>query len=86
MPDSIMYQPEETFVVLETNQPEYFLSAPELFEKLKAVLAEFEGILPPDLQRFPTLDAQAKHLMDTGCDFNIDSDRYLQWYAVRLEK
>jgi Protein CHLORORESPIRATORY REDUCTION 7 len=86
MPDSLMYQSEDTFVVLETNQPEYFLSAPELFEKLKAVLAAFQDELPPDLQRFPTLEGQTKHLMDTGCDFNIDSDHYLQWYAVRLEK
>jgi hypothetical protein len=86
MPDSLMYQSEETFVVLETNQPEYFMSAPELFEKLKAVLTQFQDDLPPDLQRFPTLEAQTKHLMDTGCDFKIDSDHYLQWYAVRLEK
>jgi hypothetical protein len=86
MPDSLMYQSEDTFVVLETNQPEYFLSAPELFEKLKAVLAAFQDELPPDLQGFPTLEGQTKHLMDTGCDFNIDSDHYLQWYAVRLEK
>jgi Protein CHLORORESPIRATORY REDUCTION 7 len=86
MPDSLMYQSEETFMVLETNQPEYFLSAPELFEKLKAVLAQLQDNLPTDLQRFPTLEAQTKHLMDTGCDFNIDSDHYLQWYVVRLEK
>jgi Protein CHLORORESPIRATORY REDUCTION 7 len=86
MPDSLMYQSEETFVVLETNQPEYFLSAPELFEKLKAVVAQIQDNLPPDLQRFPTLEAQTRHLMDTSCDFNIDSDHYLQWYVVRLEK
>jgi hypothetical protein len=86
MPDSLMYQSEDTFVVLETNQPEYFLSAAELFEKLKAVLAQVQDNLPQDLQRLPTLDAQTKHLMDTGCDFNIDSDHYLQWYVVRLEK
>ncbi|MEO6860346.1 MAG: chlororespiratory reduction protein 7, partial [Microcoleus sp.] len=28
---------EDTFVVLETNQPEQFLTAAELLEKLKAV-------------------------------------------------
>jgi Protein CHLORORESPIRATORY REDUCTION 7 len=86
MPDSLMYQPEETYVVLETNQPEYFLSAPELFEKLKSVLSQHQDDLPPDLQQFSSLDAQTRHLMETGCDFNLDSDRYLQWYAVRLEK
>ncbi|MCG9889548.1 MAG: chlororespiratory reduction protein 7 [Thermosynechococcaceae cyanobacterium MS004] len=86
MPDSLMYQSEETYVVLETNQPEYFLSAAELLEKLKAVLAQHPDSLPPDLHRFSTLEAQAKHLMETGCDFNLDSDHYLQWYVVRLEK
>lgn len=86
MPDSLMYQPEEMYVVLETNQPEYFLSAPELFDKLKLVLAQHQDDLPPDLQRFATLETQTKHLMETGCDFSLDSDHYLQWYAVRLEK
>ena len=31
---------EDTFVVLETNQSEQFLTAAELLEKLKAVLTE----------------------------------------------
>lgn len=37
MPDPLMYQ-QDDFVVLETNQPEQFLTASELLEKLKSVL------------------------------------------------
>jgi Protein CHLORORESPIRATORY REDUCTION 7 len=86
MPNALMYIPEDTFVVLETNQPECFLSAVELLEKLKGVLAACQQDLPPDLQKFPSIEAQAQHLMQTGCEFDLDSDHYLQWYVVRLEK
>ncbi len=87
MPNALMYIPEDTFVVLETNKPECFLSAAELLEKLKGVLAAVrQQDLPPDLQKFPSIDAQAQHLMQTGCEFDLDSDHYLQWYVVRLEK
>lgn len=86
MPDTLMYQPEETFVVLETDRPEDFLSAAELLEKLKGILENRQNNLPPDLQKITSLDAQAQHLMKTGCDFDLGPDRYLQWYVVRLEK
>ena len=86
MPNALMYIPEDTFVVLETNKPECFLSAAELLEKLKGVLSTCQQDLPPDLQKFPSIDAQAQHLMQTGCEFDLDSDHYLQWYVVRLEK
>ncbi len=86
MPDSLMYQPEENFVVLETGQPEYFLTAAELFEKLRTVLSQHQDELSPDLIQFSTLEEQTRHLMSTGCDFNLDPDHDLQWYAVRLEK
>lgn len=86
MPNALMYIPEDTFVVLESNQTECFLSAAELLEKLKGVLANCQNDLPPDLQKFPSIEAQAQHLMQTGCEFDLDSDHYLQWYVVRLEK
>lgn len=84
MPDPIMYQ-EDAYVVLEPNQPEQFLTAAELLEKLKAVLAQ-QDELPPDLQPFDSLDAQAKHLMETACAFDVAPGQYLQWFVVRLEK
>jgi Protein CHLORORESPIRATORY REDUCTION 7 len=72
MADSLIYQ-EDHFVVLETNQPEEFLTADEMLEKLRSILAQRQDRLPPDLQKFSTVTEQAQHL-------------YLQWYAVRLEK
>ncbi|NJM74472.1 MAG: chlororespiratory reduction protein 7 [Acaryochloridaceae cyanobacterium RU_4_10] len=86
MPDTLMYQPEETFVVLETDRPEVFLSSTELLGKLKDILANRQNNLPADLQKIESLEAQAQHLMQTGCDLDLGPDRYLQWYVVRLEK
>lgn len=85
MPDALMYD-EDTFVVLETYQPEQFMTVAELLEKLKSVLSESQDNLPHDLQRFTTLEEQAQYLIDTSCDLNLKPGQYLQWYAVRLEK
>ncbi len=85
MPDALMYD-EDTFVVLETYQPEQFMTVAELLEKLKSVLSASQDNLPQDLQRFTTLEEQAQYLIDTSCDLNLKPGQYLQWYAVRLEK
>ncbi|MEC4813206.1 MAG: chlororespiratory reduction protein 7 [Scytonema sp. PMC 1069.18] len=86
MPNSLMYS-QDNFVVLETNQPEQFLTAAELFEKLKGILQNIESDnLPPDLRSFNSVDAQVKYLIDTSCELDIGPGQYLQWYAVRLEK
>ena len=77
---------EDTFVVLETNQPEQFLTAAELLEKLKSVLASVQEDLPQDVQKFSSLEAQAKYLIDTYCELDVGPGKFLQWYAVRLEK
>lgn len=77
---------EDTFVVLETNQPEQFLTAAELLEKLKVVLASGQEDLPPDVQKFSSVEAQAKYLIDTYCELDVGPGNFLQWYAVRLEK
>ncbi|MCM0590986.1 MAG: chlororespiratory reduction protein 7 [Gloeotrichia echinulata IR180] len=86
MPDSLMYQ-ENVFVLLETNEPEQFITASELLEKLKMVLQtlNFQD-LPPDVQKFAAVETQAKYLIDTSCELDIGAGQYLQWYAVRLEK
>lgn len=84
MPDSLMYD-EQMYLLLETNQPEQFLTQAEMLEKLKQVLAQQDN-LPLDLQRLPTLGAQAKRLLDTACDLDIGPEQFFQWYAVRLEK
>lgn len=85
MPDPLMYK-QDAFVVLESNQPEQFLTAPELLELLKRVLAQRQQDLPRELQKFASVGAQAQYLIDTSCELDIGPGQYLQWYAVRLEK
>lgn len=85
MPDPIMYR-EDAFVVLEVNQPEQFLTAEELLEKLKGILATRQDDLPRDLQRFLAVEDQAQYLMESSCELDVGPDAYLQWYVVRLEK
>jgi hypothetical protein len=85
MTDPIMYR-EDGFVVLEPNQPEQFLTAVELQQKLEAILAERQDDLPRELRQFTSLEAQAQHLLDTACDLDVGPGQFLQWYAVRLEK
>lgn len=81
-----MYQ-QDNFVVLETNQPEQFLTVEELFAKLKLVLQTMSNQnLPTYLQDFDSVEAQAQYLIDTSCELDVGPGKYLQWYAVRLEK
>lgn len=85
MPDPIMYQ-EDAYVVLETDQPEVFLSAEELHQKLVDVLAQRQDNLPYELRQIEGVEKQAQHLMETACELDMEPGQYLQWYAVRLEK
>ncbi len=86
MPDPLMYQ-QDHFVILETNQPEQFLTASELLEKLKDVIqATNLHDLPLDLHSFDSVEARAQYLLDTSCELDLGPGKYLQWYAVRLEK
>jgi len=83
--DPILYQ-DDMFVLLEPGKPEQFLTAVELQVALKAVLSVRQGDLPADLQRFESLDEQVQNLIDTTCELELSPGRFLQWYAVRLEK
>ncbi len=85
MPDPMMYQ-QDDFVVLEPNQQEQFVTASELLEKLKIVLAKSQQQLPQELQNFSSIEEQANYLIDTSCELVLEPGQYLQWYAVRLEK
>lgn len=85
MPDSLMYE-ENHFVVLETNQPEQFLTTTEMLEKLQLILAQRQDDLPRELQKFSSVADQAKYLLDTYCELDVGPGNFLQWYAVRLEK
>ena len=84
MTDSLMYQ-EEHFVVLETNEPEQFLTVKELRKKLKSELLQ-QSQVSRDLQKFASVEEQVQYLIDTSCELDVGRDRFLQWYAVRLEK
>jgi Protein CHLORORESPIRATORY REDUCTION 7 len=86
MPDPLMYQSDDAYVLLEPNQPEQFLTPEELLEKLTAILADRQDDLPQDLYKFTDLTAQAQHLMETACELNMEPGQFLQWYVVRLEK
>jgi hypothetical protein len=81
----MMYS-EEAYVVLEPNQPEQFLTAAALLEKLEGLLAGRQADLPRDLQKFQAIADQAKYLMETSCELDMEPGHYLQWYVVRLEK
>jgi len=76
----------DTFVLLEPNQPEQFLTAAELLQKLEGVLTTRQDDLPKELERFATVPEQAKHLLESYCDFDLAPGQFMQWYAVRLEK
>jgi hypothetical protein len=85
MPDPRLYE-SDTYVLLEPNQPEQFLSTSELLERLRSILSEHQDNLPRDLQGFGSVAEQAEYLLETGCEFVPEPGRFLQWYAVRLEK
>lgn len=85
MPDPRMYE-SDTYVLLEPDQPEQFLTAAELLEKLRATLAQQQDDLPRDLQKFSSIQEQAQYLLETSCELDVAPGQYLQWYAVRLEK
>ncbi len=86
MPHPLMYE-EDNFVVLETNQEEQFLTKLELLEKLENTLKELAfDDLTPDVQKFQSVTEQAQYLIDTSCELDLGPGKYLQWYAVRLEK
>ena len=83
MPDSIMYQ-EDGFVVLESDQPEQFLTPEELLAKLKEILQSRPYDVPRELQKFTTVKEQAQYLMENFCDLDVGLGKYLQWYVVRF--
>lgn len=85
MPDPRMYE-SDTFVLLESGRSEAFLSTAELLEKLKAILSQRQDDLPRELQKFPSVHDQARHLLETSCELDVGPGEFLQWYAVRLEK
>ncbi len=85
MPDPRLYE-SDTFVLLEPDQAEQFLTRTELLTKLEEILSQRQDDLPRDLQRFSSLSEQAEYLLDTSCELDMGPGAFLQWYVVRLEK
>jgi len=85
MSNPLIYS-EDYFVVLEPDQAEQIVTAAELLEKLKAILATKSDELPADVQRFATIEEKATYLLNTACDLMLAPGQFFQWYAVRLEK
>ena len=85
MPNPIMYQ-EDGYIVLESDRAEEFMTSVELKTKLIDLLTQEETAIPRELEQFDTAELQAQHLLDSYFELDLGSDRYLQWYVVRLEK
>lgn len=85
MADSILFN-EEAYVLLETNQEEQILMPEEMLTKIKSILEKYPDHLSSDLAKFPDLDSQAKYVLENYCEWDIGTGKYLQWYAIRLEK
>ena len=76
----------DSFVLLESHQPEQIVTPDELRDRLQSVLQEFADDIPADVQAYGTIAEQAEYLMENLCELNLGPDRYFQWFAVRLEK
>ena len=86
MPDrSLMYE-EDHFVLLMPGAAEEILTAAELQQRLETILGDRQSDLPRDLVKLPTVEAQAKSLINTACDFELQPGQTMQWFAIRLEK
>jgi hypothetical protein len=86
MPDSIMYQQEDCFVVLESDREEEFFSKEELKQKLEVILQENTEDIPREIAKIAEIDRQVEHLLDNYYELNFGEGKYIQWYVVRLEK
>lgn len=85
MVDSMMYQ-EDGYVFLESNQPEQLLTELELLNKLENILTNSTTDIPKDVAQFESKTKQAQYLLENYCEFEVDENKYLQWYVVRWEK
>jgi Protein CHLORORESPIRATORY REDUCTION 7 len=86
MTDSLMFQ-ENEYVVLSSDQPEEIITAAEMLVKLSETLLNHGEIdFPADVLAKSSTAARAAYLLDNYCELDLGEGRYIQWYAVRLEK
>jgi len=78
---------EETFVLIDPNLQERFLTGMELRDVLGDLLQTLSiEEQPQDLQNLPSLEQKIDRLVNTACDLDCGSAGVWQWYAVRLKK
>ncbi len=82
---SLMYE-EAYFVLLMPGEAEEILTTEELHQRIEEILRDRQSDLPHDLAKHPTVQAQAKYLINTACDFELQPGQSMQWFAIRLEK
>lgn len=63
------------------------MTGDELQAKLVAVLDNWDGPLPTDLQGYESNGAAAEYLVEGVCELDLEDGRgSLQWFQVRLEQ
>lgn len=82
---SLMYE-EAYFVLLLPGEAEEILTAAELHQRVEEILRDRQADLPRDLAKHSTVQEQAKYLINTACDFELQPGQTMQWFAIRLEK
>eukprot|EP00242_Pyramimonas_sp_CCMP2087_P015738 CAMPEP_0198206046 /NCGR_PEP_ID=MMETSP1445-20131203/9575_1 /TAXON_ID=36898 /ORGANISM="Pyramimonas sp., Strain CCMP2087" /LENGTH=146 /DNA_ID=CAMNT_0043878581 /DNA_START=150 /DNA_END=590 /DNA_ORIENTATION=+ len=83
---ALMYEEENTYVILEPGEDEKFVTPEELQQTLVDALTSWDGPWPKDLQKFKDASAAAAFLVASGCELDLGGTRgELQWYSVRLE-
>jgi Protein CHLORORESPIRATORY REDUCTION 7 len=86
MADSLMFQ-EDEYVVLASGQPEEIVTAAEMLVKISETLLNHgEIVFPADVLTKASTAARAAYLLENYCELDLGGGKYLQWYAVRLEK
>eukprot|EP00270_Netrium_digitus_P013507 TRINITY_DN4496_c0_g1_i1.p1 TRINITY_DN4496_c0_g1~~TRINITY_DN4496_c0_g1_i1.p1 ORF type:complete len:164 (+),score=23.47 TRINITY_DN4496_c0_g1_i1:119-610(+) len=85
---SVHYEEADTWVLIEADEDECFVTTSELKTRLKLRLLQSFGAenLPADLRAFPTIDEAVDHLLLSACEVDLGAGQgNMQWFEVRLK-